>query len=161
MKAPLPLDNVRPKRDTPLVLVVDDYEDARRMYGTYLSFCGFHVEFAGDGLEAVAKAQELLPDLVLMDLSLPKIDGWEATRRLKANKRTQPIQVVVLTAYAPSAHIDRAHELGCEDIISKPCLPDELANKVTALLSSRADGNGNGNVRGIDCNPSQIRGVSY
>jgi CheY-like chemotaxis protein len=73
------------KRDRQLVLVVEDYQDAREMYAAYLQFSGFDVAEASNGLEAVEKTTELLPDIVLMDLALPRMDGWEATRRLKAD----------------------------------------------------------------------------
>ena len=73
----------------PLVLVVDDYQDAREMYAEYLEFSGFRVEQATNGAEALDKAFALLPDVILMDLSLPIIDGWEATRRLKGDERTR------------------------------------------------------------------------
>jgi len=83
----------RPIREQPLVLVVEDYQDAREMYTAYLQFSGFDVAEAGNGLEAVEKAQELLPDIVLMDLALPRMDGWEATRRLKSDARTRHIPI--------------------------------------------------------------------
>jgi two-component system cell cycle response regulator DivK len=72
----------------PRVLLVDDYADAREMYSEYLEFCGFDVVEAGNGIEALQRAAEEAPDIILMDLSLPVMDGWEATRRLKADERT-------------------------------------------------------------------------
>ena len=81
----------------PLILVVDDYEDAREMYAEYLRFCGFRVAEARNGNEALEQAFTLMPDLILMDLSLPGMDGWEATRQLKADERTRNIPVVALT----------------------------------------------------------------
>ena len=84
----------------PLILVVDDYQDAREMYATCLNACGFGVVEAETGDEAVAKAIELLPDAIVMDLSLPGMDGWTATRTLKQNARTRAIPVVALTGNA-------------------------------------------------------------
>ena len=84
----------------PLVLVVDDYQDAREMYAEYLKASGFRVEEARTGLEAVSKAREVKPDCILMDLSLPGIDGWEATRQLKADHSTCHIPVVAITGHA-------------------------------------------------------------
>src|SRR5204862_74124 len=81
-------------------LVVEDYQDAREMYAAYLQFSGFDVAEAGNGIEAIEKTQELLPDIVLMDLALPKMDGWEATRRLKNDPRTRHIQIVAMTGNA-------------------------------------------------------------
>ena len=74
----------------PLVLVVEDYQDAREMYAAYLQFSGFRVAEAANGLEALEKTRELLPDIILMDLALPKMDGWEATRRLEGRRADPP-----------------------------------------------------------------------
>jgi CheY-like chemotaxis protein len=84
----------------PRVLLVDDYPDAREMYSEYLEFCGFEVVEAGNGMEALQRAADENPDIILMDLSLPVMDGWEATRRLKADKPTASIPVVALTGHA-------------------------------------------------------------
>src|SRR5881409_2770785 len=86
----------------PLVLVVDDFADNREMYSEYLSFSGYDVIEARNGKEAVDAAQARLPDIIIMDLSLPVMDGWEATRRLKADDRTRRIPVVALTGHARS-----------------------------------------------------------
>ncbi len=93
MKEKMPTKN----KNEPLVLVVDDFADAREMYGEYLKFCGFRVAEAQNGVEAIDKAKRLKPDLILMDLSMPVVDGWEATRRLKADASTKGIPVVALT----------------------------------------------------------------
>src|SRR5262245_60113367 len=82
------------------VLVVDDYPDAREMYTEYLEFSGFEVVQAGNGIEALERAIDSAPDIILMDLSLPVMDGWEATRRLKADTRTASIPIVALTGHA-------------------------------------------------------------
>jgi CheY-like chemotaxis protein len=122
------------KRERQLVLVVEDYQDAREMYAAYLQFSGFDVAEAGNGLEAVEKATELLPDIVLMDLALPKMDGWEATRRLKRDPRTRAIPVVALTGHALAGHADGAREAGCDAFVTKPCLPDALVAEIRRLL---------------------------
>jgi CheY-like chemotaxis protein len=83
-----------------LILVVDDYQDAREMYAEYLQYSGFRVAEAKNGNEAVAQARSLKPDLILMDLSLPGMDGWEATRVLKADEETRHIPIVALTGHA-------------------------------------------------------------
>src|SRR5205807_9357571 len=88
------------KPDRPRVLVVDDYPDAREMYTEYLEFSGFEVVQASNGAEALERAIDTIPDIILMDLSLPVMDGWEATRRLKADRRTWDIPVVALTGHA-------------------------------------------------------------
>lgn len=119
-----------------LVLVVDDYHDARDMYSEFLRFSGFRVAEAQNGAEALEQASRLLPDIILMDLSLPVLDGWEATRRLKADPRTARIPVVALTGHALPGHSDGARDAGCDAFISKPCLPDALVLEVNRILGS-------------------------
>jgi len=118
----------------PLVLVVDDYDDAREMYAESLMVCGFRVIEAADGLQAIELAQRLSPDVILMDLSLPGLDGWEATRRLKADARTMHIPVVALTGHALSSALDRAREAGCDRFVVKPALPDVVVGEVRQAL---------------------------
>jgi CheY-like chemotaxis protein len=122
----------------PLVLVVEDYPDAREMYAEYLRFSGFRVDEARNGEEALEKAFTLLPDVVLMDLALPLMDGWEATRRLKSDPRTANIVVVALTGHALAGHADGARRAGCDAFVTKPCLPDELVDEIRRLLAVRA-----------------------
>jgi two-component system cell cycle response regulator DivK len=124
-------------REQPLVLVVEDYQDAREMYAAYLQFSGFQVAEAANGIEAVEKTQELLPDIVLMDLALPRMDGWEATRRLKNDPRTHHIPIVALTGHALEGHAEGAREAGCDAFVTKPCLPDALVAEINRLLDRR------------------------
>ena len=119
----------------PLILVVDDYEDAREMYAEYLRFCGFRVAEARNGNEALEQAFTLMPDLILMDLSLPGMDGWEATRQLKADERTRQIPVVALTGHALAGASEGAKKAGCDSFVTKPCLPDDLVVEVRRMLS--------------------------
>jgi CheY-like chemotaxis protein len=121
---------------TPLILVVDDYQDAREMYAEYLQFSGFRVAEARNGNEAVEKAFELRPDLILMDLSLPGKDGWEATRELKADERTRHIPVVALTGHALAGASEGARKAGCDSFVTKPCLPDDLVVEVRRMLNT-------------------------
>ena len=118
----------------PLILVVDDYEDAREMYAEYLRFCGFRVAEARNGNEALEQAFTVKPDLILMDLSLPGMDGWEATRQLKADERTRHIPVVALTGHALAGASEGAKRAGCDSFVTKPCLPDELVVEVRRML---------------------------
>jgi two-component system, cell cycle response regulator DivK len=122
----------------PLVLVVDDYQDAREMYAEYLEFSGFRVAEASNGAEALDKAFALLPDVILMDLSLPVIDGWEATRRLKADDRTKAIPVVALTGHALAGEATGDQQVKCDAFVIKPCLPDTLVAEVKKVLAARA-----------------------
>ena len=119
----------------PLILVVDDYEDAREMYAEYLRFSGFRVAEARNGNEALEQAFTLMPDLILMDLSLPGMDGWEATRQLKADERTRQIPVVALTGHALAGASEGAKKAGCDSFVTKPCLPDDLVVEVRRMLS--------------------------
>jgi CheY-like chemotaxis protein len=121
----------------PLVLVVEDYADAREMYAEYLRFTGFRVAEARNGQEALARAQELRPDVVLMDLALPLMDGWEATRRLRVDPRTSQVLIVALTGHALAGHAEGARRAGCDAFVTKPCLPDDLVDVIRRLLEAR------------------------
>lgn len=122
----------------PLLLVVEDFDDAREMYRDYLEFAGFRVETARDGREGIDKARALQPDLVLMDLSLPGIDGWEATRLLKADPETRHILIVALSAHALAAEGERARAAGCDGFIAKPCLPPDLVHEISRYLRAQS-----------------------
>jgi two-component system, cell cycle response regulator DivK len=126
------------KRELPLVLVVDDFEDNRSMYAVYLTYSGYDVIEAADGAEAVELAGERLPDLVVMDLSLPIMDGWEATRRLKGDPRTSHIPIIALTGHALDGHSRDARNAGCNAFLAKPCLPETLVAKVQELMQKAA-----------------------
>jgi CheY-like chemotaxis protein len=123
-------------QDSPLILVVDDYQDAREMYAEYLQFSGFRVAEAKTGNEAIEKAFELRPALILMDLSLPGMDGWEATRLLKSDERTRHIPVVALTGHALAGASEGARKAGCDSFVTKPCLPDDLVVEVRRMLNA-------------------------
>jgi CheY-like chemotaxis protein len=122
----------------PLVLVVEDYPDAQEMYSEFLSYEGFRVAAASTGLEAVEKATELVPDLILMDLSLPGIDGWEATRRLKKDPRTHAIPIVALTGHTLAGISATAKKAGCAAFITKPCLPADLVAELRRILGTES-----------------------
>jgi CheY-like chemotaxis protein len=127
----------KPDGRQPLVLVVEDYQDAREMYAAYLQFSGYRVAEATDGFEAIEKTLELLPDIILMDLALPKMDGWEATRRLKSDERTKNIPIVALTGHALAGFAEGARIAGCDAFVTKPCLPDALVAEIQRMLASR------------------------
>ena len=113
-----------------IILIVDDFKDDREMYGHYLSRCGFQVSLASDGQEGLQKAAQLLPDLILMDLVLPRVDGWEAIRQLKANEKTKEIPIVALTART----FVSAQAVGSDGCLIKPCQPDNLLIEVVRVL---------------------------
>ena len=123
-------------RERPLVLLVEDQSDLRRLYAKQLALSGFDVIEAGDGAAALARSTEQTPDVVLMDLSLPGIDGWEATRRLKADERTAHIPVVALTAHDGAGELERATQAGCDWFVPKPCSPAALIVEVRRVLSA-------------------------
>jgi CheY-like chemotaxis protein len=123
----------------PFVLLVEDFEDAREMYRDYLEFSGFQVETARDGREAIEKARALRPHLILMDLSLPGVDGWEATRILKDDPQTSDLVIVALSAHALAAEGERARAAGCDGFIAKPCLPTDLVAEIAQHLKAQPE----------------------
>ena len=123
------------RRARPLVLLVEDQSDLRRLYAEQLSISGFDVIEAEDGAQAIAHTTGRSPDVVLMDLSLPGIDGWEATRRLKSDERTSHIPVVALTAHDGAPELERATLAGCDWFVPKPCPPDALIVEIRRVLS--------------------------
>ena len=126
---------MKKKPQPPRVLLVDDYPDAREMYAEYLEFSGFEIVQAGNGREAIERALETSPDVILMDLSLPIMDGWEATRRLKADARTQHIPVLAVTGHALTGISEEARKAGCDGFITKPCLPEDLVKEIRKALA--------------------------
>ena len=122
----------------PLVLVVEDQVELRQLYVQQLVMSGFDVIESGDGQDALSRTSEHSPDVILMDLSLPVIDGWEATRRLKADARTAHIPVVALTAHDGSGELQRATRAGCDWFVPKPCPPDALITEIRRVLESRS-----------------------
>ena len=123
------------KPPSPIILLVDDYADNRAMYARYLAYAGYRVDEATNGQEALDKAGQIHPDLIVMDLSLPVMDGWEATRRLKANPQTKRILVLALTGHALGDHEREATAAGCDGYVTKPCLPEDLAARIQDMLA--------------------------
>ncbi|HYE49332.1 MAG TPA: response regulator [Azospirillaceae bacterium] len=118
----------------PTILLVEDNDINRDMLGRRLVRKGFEVVFAIDGLEGVRLAAERAPDLILMDMSLPVMDGWEATRRIKQAPETGAIPVIALTAHAMSTDREKALEAGCDDYDTKPVELPRLLSKIERLL---------------------------
>jgi two-component system, cell cycle response regulator DivK len=120
----------------PLVLLVEDDREGRLMYAEWLQLAGFRVEQAHNGLQALERAFDLLPAAIVTDLNIPGIDGYELTRRLRADERTTRIPIIAVTGYAPfTQDPSRADRAGCDAIIPKPCLPDDLESTIRSLLA--------------------------
>jgi CheY-like chemotaxis protein len=120
------------------ILLVEDNEMNRDMLSRRLERRGFKVVFALDGEQAIAVARSEQPDLILMDMSLPVIDGWEATRRLRAAAETAAIPVIALTAHAMSGDRQQALDAGCDDYDTKPIEFPRLLGKIEALIGPKA-----------------------
>ncbi len=131
---------MKKKSAKPVVLLVDDYPDAREMYAEYLEFSGFDIVQAGNGVEAIDRAHDSHPDVILMDLSLPVMDGWEATRRLKADPETKHIPVLAVTGHALTGVSNDAKNAGCDGFITKPCLPEDLVTEIRKVLRGGGPG---------------------
>lgn len=121
--------------ETGLVLIVDDVPDVRDMYAQFLDLCGFRIAQTSDGLEALEATEAELPSVILMDLNMPRMDGWEAIRRLKSNPRTADVPIVALSAHAFGDEPERARDAGADVCLTKPCSPSQVARVVRALLS--------------------------
>jgi len=121
-----------------MILVIEDNEMNRDMLNRRLKRRGFNVLLATNGREGIEAAKARYPDLILMDLSLPEMDGWEATRILKATPDLAEIPILVLTAHATVSDRERAFEAGCDDFETKPVLFDHLLKKMELLLDRKA-----------------------
>jgi CheY-like chemotaxis protein len=122
---------VSPKR----ILIVDDYPDALEIWGLYLRTLGYEVETAEDGLKAVEQAHRSLPDIIVLDLELPGITGFEAAVRLRQAPETANIPLIAATGYSHVKQLDQARECGFDSIVVKPCEPDALVAEIERLLA--------------------------
>jgi two-component system, cell cycle response regulator DivK len=120
------------------VLIADDTFDTRELYSLYLTLCGFAVQTVADGEAAIEIALESQPDVMILDLSMPRLDGIAATKRLKADPRTSQIPVIVVTGFPHKAAQRAALEAGAALFLGKPCLPDDLAKEVQRLIDRRS-----------------------
>ena len=120
--------------DRLLALVVDDDVDTREMYGMYLRTSGFWVVLATNGIEAIELSEREHPDVSVMDLTMPHLDGWEATRRLKADGRTRRIPIIACSGVGIGSSAERALDAGCDGYLTKPCLPEHLLAEIRRVL---------------------------
>jgi len=116
------------------ILVVEDQEDNRQILRDLLSSAGYEMSEAGDGQEALAAVAKQRPDLILMDIQLPVMDGYEATRRIKSDPKTRSIPIIVVTSYALSGDESKARDAGCDAYVTKPYSPRALLAKIKEFL---------------------------
>ena len=120
---------------SPLILIVDDNADSRRLYTLDFEAAGFRVEEAGQGFQGIDKAFKLSPDVILMDLMMPALDGWETIRLLKGRARTRTIPIIALTGDTREDDLKLAKNAGCNALLLKPCLPEVVFAQVQRLLN--------------------------
>ena len=126
------------ENQSPRVLIVEDDPDGRLLYVEWLQQAGFRVAQAHNGLQALERAVEATPDVVVTDLKIPGIDGFELTRRLKSDPRTRDVPVIAVTGYAAyAADPARAHRAGCDAVLPKPCTAEELETAIRRLIAAR------------------------
>lgn len=135
------MDRSRPPNPSgrPLVLIVEAHEDTRALYALALSMMGFDVIAAEDGTDGVRRAQEIHPDIIVTDLSMPNCDGWKFLQDLKASSQTRDIPVVAVSEHVQRLVCKRGERNGFAALLPKPCLPDELALRLRRVLDGHRD----------------------
>lgn len=116
------------------ILIVDDYPDALDIWAIYLRAAGYRVSTAADGASAIAQAELLLPDLIVLDLELPRVSGFDVAKRLRAKPETHDIPLIAATGYSHVRQLDRARAAGFDQVMVKPCDPDTLIREIERLL---------------------------
>jgi CheY-like chemotaxis protein len=125
------------------VLIADDAEENRLLYAEHLEASNCRVEHAVDGEHALLKVLQFAPDIVVMNLSMPRLDGWEAIRQMKEHPVMKRIPVIAITGHAATESLQRAHALGADAVLTKPCTPAELHETVLEIVETRAELSGN------------------
>jgi len=126
-----PIRSKRPP-EPPTILIIDDDTDARRMYADYLRASGCVAFTASDGRSGLDKTNDLCPDVVVLDLAMPRVDGWTVLKQIRESSWTEQIPVVVVTAVGETR--DTAFRMGCDAYLTKPCVPETLWQQVKAIL---------------------------
>ncbi|HXU71519.1 MAG TPA: response regulator [Polyangia bacterium] len=121
-------------RPLPLLLVVEDFEELYELYSDFLAGAGYAVTGSSTGEQAIAEAHRLIPDLIIMDLGLPRMNGWDAIHLLKTDGATGHIPILALTGHVQHRFADAAREAGADGVLLKPCPLDELLNEIERLL---------------------------
>src|SRR5207253_2687228 len=122
----------------PLLLVVEDFEELYELYSDFLAGAGYAVEGTNNGVEAVEEARRSLPDLILMDLALPRMNGWEAIQLLKSEEATRHIPIIALTGHVQRRYAELAREAGANVVLLKPCPLNQLLGEIERLLGHHA-----------------------
>ncbi len=122
----------------PLVLVVEDFEELYELYSDFLAGAGYAVEGASNGVEAVNEALRLRPDLILMDLALPRLNGWDAIQQLRAHEQTRDVPVIALTGHVQGRYAELARQAGADSVLLKPCPLNQLLGEIERLLGHHA-----------------------
>jgi len=122
-----------------VILIAEDDADNREGYAEYLTFLGYQVEQAADGNRAWALTEAVHPDVLLLDLALPGIDGWEVARRVRSHPGTRATLIIALSACVTPGDVQRAQTAGCDLFLDKPCYPEAVAAAIERMLASRAD----------------------
>jgi two-component system, cell cycle response regulator DivK len=135
---PAKLEELSTATQAPVVLIVEDDPETRHFYQSIFEQDGFRIEQAHNGLQALEKAIQACPDLILTDIAVPGIDGIELCRRLRADERTRAIPVLAITGYGDRRYPDRAIGAGANHVLIKPCGPDVLVTEARRLLALRA-----------------------
>jgi CheY-like chemotaxis protein len=121
-----------------MLLVVEDFEELYELYSDFLAGAGYAVEGSSNGVEAVEEAVRLVPDLIIMDLALPRMNGWEAIHLLKSNPATRHIPIIAITGHVQNRFADLAREAGADMVLLKPCPLNQLLAEIERLLGSEA-----------------------
>lgn len=119
------------------ILLIEDHSDTRDVYATMLRGAGYRVLSAPDGGEGIRLAREHMPDLVVTDLGMPTVDGWQVMELLKQDPSTAHLPVIAMTAYVQNFYRGRADAVGCDIFLEKPCPPDVLVQSIQRLLDTR------------------------
>lgn len=130
-----PASSRRSSASGPTILVVDDFDDNRLLYASTIAEAGYVVEQATNGQEALDKIGSRRPAIIIMDLSMPVLDGWETTRRIKSDPSTSDIVVIALTSHATNYGLQRAREAGAQAVLTKPCLPQDLLGVISSFVT--------------------------
>lgn len=125
-------------RPLPLLLVVEDFEELYELYSDFLAGVGYDVAGSSTGEQAIAEARRLVPDLIIMDLGLPRMNGWDAIHLLKSDAATSHIPILALTGHVQHRFADLAREAGADGVLLKPCPLDEMLDEIERLLRTEA-----------------------